>query len=114
MANALACAAANASLDLFEREPRLAQVAVLSTALAEGLEPCRGMPGVRAVRVLGGIGVVQLDHEVDMAAATRAAAAHGVWLRPFRDLVYTMPPYVTTAEDLSLVAAAVVAGALAG
>ena len=72
------------------------------------------LPGVSDVRVLGGIGVIQLDHPVDMAAATEAALAHGVWLRPFRDLVYTMPPYVTDADDLARIAAAVVAGAAAG
>jgi adenosylmethionine---8-amino-7-oxononanoate aminotransferase len=69
------------------------------------------VPGVRDVRVLGAIGVVQLDHEVDMAAATRAAVERGVWLRPFRDLVYTMPPYVTSDPDLAAVCAAVVAAA---
>jgi adenosylmethionine-8-amino-7-oxononanoate aminotransferase len=63
--------------------------------------------------VLGAIGVVQLDHEVDMAKATRAAVEHGVWLRPFRDLVYTMPPYVTGDDDLERICAAVVAAAAA-
>jgi adenosylmethionine-8-amino-7-oxononanoate aminotransferase len=66
------------------------------------------------VRVLGAIGVVQLDHEVDLAAATRAAVDHGVWLRPFRDLVYTMPPYVTPDADLQRICAAVRAAADAG
>jgi adenosylmethionine-8-amino-7-oxononanoate aminotransferase len=66
------------------------------------------------VRVLGAIGVVQLDHPVDVPAATEAAAAHGVWLRPFRDLVYTMPPYVIDAADLDAVCAAVCAAACAG
>ena len=66
------------------------------------------------VRVLGAIGVVQLDHEVDMAAATAAAVEHGVWLRPFRDLVYTMPPYVCTDDDVAAICAAVVAAAEAG
>jgi adenosylmethionine-8-amino-7-oxononanoate aminotransferase len=64
--------------------------------------------------VLGAIGVVQLDHEVDMAAATRAAVGAGVWLRPFRDLVYTMPPYVTGDEDVARICAAVRAAAAAG
>jgi adenosylmethionine-8-amino-7-oxononanoate aminotransferase len=61
--------------------------------------------------VLGAIGVVQLDHDADVAAATRAAVAAGVWLRPFRDLIYTMPPYVIGDEDLARVAAAVTAAA---
>ncbi len=64
--------------------------------------------------MLGAIGVVQLDHDVDVAAATRAAVEQGVWLRPFRDLVYTMPPYVTGDEDLGRIAAAAVAAAAAG
>jgi adenosylmethionine-8-amino-7-oxononanoate aminotransferase len=72
------------------------------------------MPGVSDVRVLGAIGVVQLDHEADMVAATRAAVAEGVWLRPFRDLVYTMPPYLTDDADLVRICAAVRAAAAAG
>ncbi|MEV0131505.1 adenosylmethionine--8-amino-7-oxononanoate transaminase [Dactylosporangium sp. NPDC050688] len=114
MANPLACAVAGASLDLLLAGDWRGDVKRIETVLAAGLEPARGTPGVADVRVLGGIGVVQLDHEVDMAAATRAAAAHGVWLRPFRDLVYTMPPYVTTADELSMISSAVVAAAAAG
>jgi adenosylmethionine-8-amino-7-oxononanoate aminotransferase len=68
---------------------------------------------VRDVRVLGAIGVVQLDHEVDMAAATDAAVRGGVWLRPFRDLIYTMPPYPTSDEDLATICAAITAAAQA-
>jgi adenosylmethionine---8-amino-7-oxononanoate aminotransferase len=64
--------------------------------------------------VLGAIGVVQLDHEVDMAAATAAAIREGVWLRPFRDLVYTMPPYVTEDDDVARITAAALAAARAG
>jgi adenosylmethionine-8-amino-7-oxononanoate aminotransferase len=63
--------------------------------------------------VLGAIGVVQLDHQVDMRAATAAAVGAGVWLRPFRDLIYTMPPYVTGDEDLALICSAVAAAARA-
>jgi len=66
------------------------------------------------VRVLGAIGVVQLDREVDVAAATDAAAAAGVWLRPFRDLIYTMPPYVSEPADLERITAAILAAARAG
>jgi adenosylmethionine-8-amino-7-oxononanoate aminotransferase len=69
---------------------------------------------VADVRVLGAIGVVQLDHEVDVAAASRAAVERGVWLRPFRDLVYTMPPYVTGDDDLAAIGDAVVAAAAVG
>ncbi|POX42811.1 adenosylmethionine--8-amino-7-oxononanoate aminotransferase BioA, partial [Streptomyces sp. Ru73] len=69
---------------------------------------------VQDVRVLGAIGVVQLDHPVDMAAATRAAIGEGVWLRPFRDLIYTMPPYITGDEDIARICAAVRAAARQG
>ena len=79
-----------------------------------GSAPAAELPGVRDVRVLGAIGVVQLDHEVDMAAATRAAVREGVWLRPFRDLVYTMPPYVTGDEDLARITARGVRGGAGG
>jgi adenosylmethionine-8-amino-7-oxononanoate aminotransferase len=91
MANALGCAAANASLDLFETEPRLAQAAAISTQLAAELAPCRGMPGVRDVRVLGAIGVVELDILTDPAALCARLAAQGVWVRPFRNIVYLAP-----------------------
>jgi len=63
--------------------------------------------------VLGAIGVIELDRPVDMVGATAAAVEHGVWLRPFRDLVYAMPPYVTGAEDLAIVCQAMVAAAAA-
>ncbi|CAM5736698.1 Adenosylmethionine-8-amino-7-oxononanoate aminotransferase [Streptomyces alboniger] len=69
---------------------------------------------MKDVRVLGAIGVVQLDHAVDMTAATAAAVREGVWLRPFRDLVYTMPPYVTGDADVARIARAVCAAARAG
>ncbi len=76
----------------------------------EGLAPARDLPGVVDVRVLGAIGVVQLDHEVDLAAATEAAVAAGAWLRPFRDLIYTMPPFVATVADLETITGGVLAG----
>src|SRR6185312_13946300 len=68
MANALACAAANASLDLFEREPRLMQVQAISEQMARELAPCRGLPGVLDVRVQGAIGVVELERIVELDA----------------------------------------------
>lgn len=70
--------------------------------------------GLEHVRVLGAIGVIQLAHPVDVAEATRAAVGHGVWLRPFRDLIYAMPPYVTDDEELAMIAEAMVAAAAAG
>ena len=68
----------------------------------------------RDVRVLGAIGVIELDHPVDVAAATAAALEQGVWLRPFRELIYAMPPYVTGEQDLAQIARAMVAAARAG
>jgi adenosylmethionine-8-amino-7-oxononanoate aminotransferase len=90
------------------------RVQALERGLREGLEAARELPGVLDVRVLGAIGVVQLEREVDVAAATHAAVKRGVWLRPFRDLLYTMPAYVMEREDLAVVAAAVVEAARAG
>jgi adenosylmethionine-8-amino-7-oxononanoate aminotransferase len=114
MANPLACAAALASLDVLEREDWRGRVQTIEAGLLDGLEPARALPGVADVRVLGAIGVVQLHSDVDVPAASAAAVERGVWLRPFRDLIYTMPPYVIDAEDLQGVTSAVVAAALAG
>jgi adenosylmethionine---8-amino-7-oxononanoate aminotransferase len=111
MANPLACAVALASLDLLATGEWRADVARIEKGLRDGLQQARDLPGVADVRVLGAIGVVQLDHEVDIPAATAAAVEMGVWLRPFRDLVYTMPPYVIRDEDLAAVASAVVEAA---
>jgi adenosylmethionine-8-amino-7-oxononanoate aminotransferase len=98
MANALACAAANASLDLFQREPRLDQVAKISSALAAGLEPCRKLPGVTGVRVKGAIGVVELERIKDLNALRQRFAEKGVFIRPFGTVVYLTPAF-TIAED---------------
>jgi adenosylmethionine-8-amino-7-oxononanoate aminotransferase len=114
MGNPLAAAVANASVDLLLSQDWRQGVARVEAGLRAGLAPAAGLPGVAGIRVLGAIGVVQLDHEVDIPAATRAAARHGVWLRPFRNLVYTMPPYVTGDEDLGRIGSAVVAAATAG
>ena len=111
MANPLACAVALASLDLLARGEWRTRVAAIEQELAAGLEPARAMNGVADVRVLGAIGVVELERTVDVAAATAAAVDRGVWLRPFRNLVYTMPPYVIGADDLGAVCQAVVAAA---
>ncbi|MBK3383396.1 adenosylmethionine--8-amino-7-oxononanoate transaminase [Streptomyces albidoflavus] len=114
MGNPLACAVANASLDLLTGQDWQGEVARVSAGLRAGLEPAAALPGVTDVRVLGAIGVVQLDHQVDVAAASRAAVREGVWLRPFRDLVYTMPPYVTGDADVARIGRAVRAAAGAG
>ena len=114
MANPLACAVALASLGLLEEGDWHARVLAIERGLREGLAPAREIPGVADVRVLGAIGVVELERGVDVAAATAAAVGEGVWLRPFRDLIYTMPPYVIDDDDLARVAAAVVSAAAAG
>jgi adenosylmethionine---8-amino-7-oxononanoate aminotransferase len=103
MGNPLACAAANASLDLLDGGGWRTDVARIEAGLRAGLTPLRDRAGVRDVRVLGAIGVVQLDRDVDVGAATAASVAAGVWLRPFRDLIYTMPPYVTGDGDLKMI-----------
>jgi adenosylmethionine-8-amino-7-oxononanoate aminotransferase len=107
MANPLACAVALASLDLLADGGWRERVSAIERGLRAGLEPARELPGVVDVRVLGAIGVVQRDREVDVAAATAAAVERGVWLRPFRDLIYTMPPYVIGEDDLARVTGAV-------
>ncbi|HLI36028.1 MAG TPA: adenosylmethionine--8-amino-7-oxononanoate transaminase [Streptosporangiaceae bacterium] len=117
MGNPLACAVANASLGVLLDGGYpggwQAEVRRIEAGLRAGLGPARGLPGVSDVRVLGAIGVVQLDHEADVRAATAAAVREGVWLRPFRDLIYTMPPYVTSDDDLARICAGVTAAAAA-
>src|SRR6184192_4082059 len=81
----------------------------IEQALLDGLAPALDLPAVIDVRVLGGIGVLQLDHPVDMAVATDVATGNGAWLRPFRDLVYAMPPYVATDADLAVITRAMLA-----
>jgi adenosylmethionine-8-amino-7-oxononanoate aminotransferase len=111
MANPLACSVALASLDLLEDGGWRERVAGIERGLRAGLEPARELAGVTDVRVLGAIGVVQLDHDVDVAAASAVAVENGVWLRPFRDLIYAMPPYVIGEEDLASVTGAMVQAA---
>ena len=107
MGNPLACAVACASIDLLVGGGWQARVGEVAAGLEAGLRPLADHPGVRDVRVLGAVGVVQLDRPVDVARATAAALEAGVWVRPFRDLVYTMPPYVTGAADVALICAGV-------
>lgn len=114
MANPLACAVGLASLGLLAAGGWRGQVAAIERGLRDGLAPARELAGVVDVRVLGAVGVVELDRPVDVAAASAAAIARGVWVRPFRDLVYTMPPYVSSEEDVAAIAGAVVASATAG
>jgi adenosylmethionine---8-amino-7-oxononanoate aminotransferase len=114
MGNPLAAAVANASIDLLLRQDWRTEVKRIEAGLTEGLAEAATLPGVADVRVLGAIGVVQLDHPVDVPAATEAAAREGVWLRPFRDLLYTMPPFITSDADLARITTAVAAAAVAG
>ncbi len=97
-ANPLACAAANASLDLFEREPRLDQVAKISLALAGGLEPCGKLSAIKEVRVRGAIGVVELDRIENLNALRQRFVEEGVFVRPFGSIVYLTPAF-TIGED---------------
>ena len=116
MANPLACAAASASLGLlFGDETSGWQPAIerISPALEAGLSPARELPGVHEARVTGGIGVIELDRPVDVGLTTRIAARHGVWLRPFRQHIYTMPPYISTPETIATITLAMVAAAAA-
>ncbi|QWF78151.1 adenosylmethionine--8-amino-7-oxononanoate transaminase [Amycolatopsis sp. CA-230715] len=109
MGNPLASSVALASIGLLRERDWAADVRRIETALIEGLDEARAVDGVRDVRVLGAIGVLQLDHPIDMAAATKAATDSGVWLRPFRDLVYAMPPYVCEDADVAAIANAMLA-----
>ncbi len=108
MANALACAAANASLDLFESEPRLKQVEAIAAALERDLAPLRGRPGVKDVRVRGSIGVVELERIADVEALRRRFVDEGVFIRPFGSVVYLTPAFTIEPDDLARLTAAVV------
>jgi adenosylmethionine-8-amino-7-oxononanoate aminotransferase len=108
MANPLACAAANASLDLFAREPRLAQAAAIEAWLRDGLEPAQALPRVSDVRVKGAIGVVELDRIDDLGALKQRFLEAGVFVRPFRNIVYLTPALTIGEEDLRRLTDAVV------
>jgi adenosylmethionine---8-amino-7-oxononanoate aminotransferase len=114
MGNPLAAAVSSASIDLLLSQDWRGTIKRIEQELTGALAPAAGLPGVLDVRVLGAIGVVQLDHQVDLAAASRAGIAAGVWLRPFRDLIYTMPPYICEDGDIRAIGQAVVAAAAAG
>ncbi|UGQ10267.1 adenosylmethionine--8-amino-7-oxononanoate transaminase [Yinghuangia sp. ASG 101] len=108
MANPLAAAVAVASIDLLVSGPWQERVAALESGLRTGLAPARELPQVADVRVLGGIGVIELHEPVDMARVQPAFVERGVWIRPFGKLVYTMPPYVMGGADLAEVTGAMV------
>ncbi|WP_395403544.1 adenosylmethionine--8-amino-7-oxononanoate transaminase [Arthrobacter sp. UC242_113] len=106
MGNPLACAVANASLGIIETGRWRADVARIGTGLASGLAPARELSSVRDVRTIGAVGVIELHDAVDVTAVTAAAIRRGVWVRPFRNLVYAMPPYISTAADIAQITAA--------
>ena len=107
MANPLACAVSLASIDLLLSQDWAGRVADISAGLTTGLAPAASLPGVKDVRVLGAVGVVQLGGPVDMKRMTDAVLRRGVWVRPFRDLVYTMPPYICTDEEIAIICTAI-------
>ncbi|GHC50550.1 adenosylmethionine--8-amino-7-oxononanoate transaminase [Streptomyces flavofungini] len=113
MGNPLAAAVANASIDLLLAKDWQRDVKRIESGLRAALAPAAELPFVRDVRVLGALGVVQLDHQVDMDAATSAVVREGVWVRPFRDLIYTMPPFITGDDDVAQIGRAVCVAARA-
>lgn len=114
MANPLACAVSCASLDLISSGSWRDDVARQQRVLSRELAPLRGHEAVSDVRVLGASAAIELHRGVDAKAATEAAVRHGVWLRPFRNLIYAMPPYITGEEDLNTIAVAMAAAVEAG
>jgi adenosylmethionine-8-amino-7-oxononanoate aminotransferase len=107
MGNALGCAAANASLDLFEKEPRLEQIRAISGQMEHELQYCQNIRGVKDVRVQGAIGVVELKKTPDHEALSRAFVEKGCWIRPFGNIVYLTPSYIIEADDLSRLTTAI-------
>ena len=108
MANPLACSVALASIEQLLKDDWPAHVGRIGAGLETGLAPARTLPGVAEVRVLGAIGVIEMREPVDLRAITPRFVEAGVWLRPFGRLVYTMPPYVMTEQDLSALTAKMV------
>ncbi len=108
MANPLACAVANASIELLLATDWRGTLVRIEGALRTGLAPCRGQPGVADVRVLGGIGVVELERPVAMRATQARLVDLGVWVRPFGRLIYLMPPYIIDDRELAVLCGAVV------
>ena len=108
MANPLAATAANASLDLFENGERLEQVDRIENTLKEQLEPCRKIPGVKDVRVMGAVGVVQMTSPRDIDWLRQRFTEENVWIRPFGDVVYLMPSFVINKDELTALTRAIV------
>jgi len=108
MANPLAATAANASLDLFENGERLQQVDRIENTLSEELEPCRKIPGIKDVRVMGAVGVVQMTSPRDIDWLRQRFTEENVWIRPFGDVVYLMPSFIINKDELTALTKAVV------
>jgi adenosylmethionine-8-amino-7-oxononanoate aminotransferase len=108
MGNPLACAIANANIDLLLANNWKAQVANIENILKEELAPAREFKHVADVRVLGAIGVIELHNAVDIAVIQKQFVDAGIWIRPFGKLVYTMPPFVINDEDLRLLTSSMV------
>lgn len=108
MGNPLACAVASANIDLLLNSPWEANIQRIQSALTAGLQECRQSNHVKDVRTLGAIGVIELTKPVNMQKITRQFVDQGIWLRPFGRLVYTMPPYIMTDEELHMLTGAMV------
>ncbi|WP_460305411.1 adenosylmethionine--8-amino-7-oxononanoate transaminase [Actinocorallia aurea] len=111
MANPLAAAVAGASLDLLAARDWHVEVQAIEKVLSDGLSGVRGLPGVADVRIKGAIGVIETVQPVDVQRIQDTVMAHGVWLRPFGRLIYTMPPYVCTEDETARIAEAMTAAA---
>ena len=107
MANPLACAVACASLDLLDTSDWPGKVRLIERLLGEGLSQCRRLPGVLDVRVLGAIGVVEMERPVDVPLLQAFFVEQGVWIRPFGRLIYLMPPYIAGEEEVGRLAGAI-------